>query len=103
MKKISKLRLYHAASSGFVLAIIPAFLIITFIGSRFATHPAASIFQLTIYFTCFLVITLWIYSSDSEFQIYYCPDCLHEWPKKKHNGESCPKCSSRKFIYNYKP
>jgi hypothetical protein len=103
MKRISKLRLYHAASSGFILAVIPTFLIIMFLGGGIASHPSATLLQLVIYIACFAGITFWIYNSDSEFQIYYCTDCAHEWPRKRHHDDSCPKCKSQKYIYNYKP
>ena len=103
MKKFSKLRLYHAASSGLILAVIPTFLIITFLGGFFASSPFASIMQVVLYGFWSTGITLWIYNSDSEFQIYYCPDCLHEWSQKRHRDDACPKCKSQNYIYNYRP
>jgi len=103
MKKISKLRLFHAAGSGVILAVIPTFLISTFLGGSFASHPSAAIIQALLYIACFSGITLWIYNSNSEFQIYYCADCSHEWSQKRHVDHSCPKCKSPKYIYNHKP
>lgn len=103
MKRISKLRLFYAASSGLILAVIPAFLLITFLAGIITTSPNGSFLQLAIYLTCFLGVTAWIYNSDSEFQIYYCEDCLHEWPKKRHVDERCPRCSSENWLYNHKP
>lgn len=103
MKKISRLRLFYAASSGFVLAFIPAFLLITFFAKSITTSHYASVVQLAIYMICVLGITVWIYNSDSEFAIYYCEDCSHEWPKKNHVDSRCPRCKSEKWIYNYKP
>lgn len=103
MKNISKLRLFHAASSGFVLAFVPAFLLITVLVKIVAPGTDSSVWELAIFLGCFLGITGWIYNSDSDFQIYYCMDCAHEWPKKKHNDESCLKCGSKNWVYNYKP
>jgi len=103
MKRISKLRLFHAAGSGFILAVIPTFLIITFLGGAIASYSSAATIQLLIYVACFVGITLWIYNSDSEFQIYYCSDCSHEWSQKRHTEHFCPKCKSQKYLYNYKP
>ena len=103
MKRISKLRLFYAASSGFVLAFIPAFLLITFFAKSITTSPYSSLAQLAVYVICLLGITVWIYNSDSEFQIYYCEDCSHEWPKKRHVDNCCPRCKSEKCLYNYKP
>ncbi|MBW2466875.1 MAG: hypothetical protein JRF02_06190 [Deltaproteobacteria bacterium] len=103
MKKISKLRMYYAAGSGLILAIIPTLLLLTFLAKVVVSSSRAPIIELAIYLICVLGITVWIYHSDSEFQIYYCKDCLYEWPKKKHNDVSCPKCGSRNWVYNYKP
>lgn len=103
MKKISKLRLFYAAASGFVLAFVPSFLLIVFFAKAVTTSESSSFMQLAIYLTCFLGITIWLYNSDSEFPIYTCMDCDHEWPKKKHNDESCPRCESKNWVYNYKP
>ena len=103
MKKISKLRLFYAASSGFILAFVPSFLLIVFFAKFITTSPYGAQAQLAIYISCLLAITAWIYNSDSEFQIYYCLDCSHEWPKKRHVDEFCPKCKSENFRYNYKP
>jgi hypothetical protein len=103
MKRVSKLRLFYAASSGFILAFIPSFLLITFFAKIITTSSHSSPMQLGIYLICFLGITVWIYNSDSEFQIYYCEDCSHEWPKKHHVDDRCPRCKSEKYIYNYKP
>ena len=103
MKKISKLRLFHSASSAAILAAIPAFLLVTFFAGFITTSPYSSLVQLMIYLTCLLGITVWIYNSDSEFQIYYCDDCSHEWSRKRHMNDCCPKCKSENYIYNYKP
>ena len=103
MKKISKLRLFYAASSGFILAFVPSFLLITFFAKILTTSPYGALAQWGIYLGCFLGITLWIYNSDSEFQIYYCVDCSHEWPKKRYLQERCPRCGSENWQYNYKP
>ncbi len=103
MKKISKLRMFYAASSGFVLAFIPAFLLVTFFARSITTSPYSAVAQLAIYLICLLGITVWIYNSDSEFAIYYCEDCSHEWSKKNHLDNRCPRCKSEKWIYNYKP
>lgn len=103
MKKISKLRMFYAASSGFVLAFIPAFLLVTFFSKSITTSPYSAVAQLAIYMICLLGITAWIYNSDSEFAIYYCEDCSHEWSKKNHVDNCCPRCKSEKWIYNYKP
>ena len=103
MKKISKLRLFYAASSGFILAFVPSFLLIIFFSKAITTSPYGGIMQWVIYLGCFLGITVWIYNSDSEFQIYYCLDCSHEWSKKRHLKDSCPRCKSENWRYNYKP
>ena len=103
MKKISKLRLFYAASSGLVLAFVPSFLLIIFFSKAITTSPYGSLMQWIIYLGFFMGITVWIYNSDSEFQIYYCEDCSHEWPKKRHVDDRCPKCKSEKWLYNYKP
>lgn len=103
MKRIAKLRLYYAASSSFILAFIPTFILLTFFAKTVAVNKDSSVLDLTVYAICFVIITVLIYKSDSEFQIYYCKDCRHEWPKKKHKDEVCQRCGSKNWVYNYKP
>jgi hypothetical protein len=103
MKRISKLRLYYAASSGFVLAFIPSFILINIFAKLVTTSSYSGLIQLVIFCSCFLGITFWIYNSDADFPIYSCMDCSHEWPKKKHTSDQCSKCGSENYIYNHKP
>ena len=103
MKKISKYRLFYSVTSGAILGFVPAFLLVIFFAKSITTSTYSSFVQLAIYMTCFLGTTVWIYNSDSEFQFYYCDDCSHEWSKKRHVDDRCPKCKSEKWIYNYKP
>ena len=103
MKKISKLRLYYAASSGFVLAIIPTFLLLTILAKMTAVKNQSTIVNLAVYGTCFLILTILIYRSNAEFSINYCRDCQHEWPQKRNVGSFCPRCGAENREYNDKP
>jgi hypothetical protein len=102
MKRISKLRLYYAASSGFILAFVPTFLLITFFAKAVTTSSHSGLLQWAIFLSCFLGITFWIYNSDAEFPLYYCMECSHEWSKRKHMGDKCPKCGSENYKLNHK-
>lgn len=95
--------MYYAASSSFVLAVIPTFLLLTLLTKTVASESQSSILDLAVYGACFLVLTIMIYRSDAEFSINYCRDCQHEWPQKRNADPFCPRCGSGNREYNYKP